>query len=174
MEGVGALEVAHDLLAAHVVEAHAVDDAFGRNQAEASGLGIAGLAHGSDRADFDVPEAQGAEGAHALAVLVHAGRQTDRVGKADPHDFDGIFRRGVREQFVQTERGDPVEIGHDHMVGRLRLHLKKDAFGEFVEHDCLSEDLPLIKGEGRGRHIGQTASFIGMRAAFPSKRPHSP
>ena len=132
MEGVGALEVAQNLFTAYVVKAHAVDDAFGRNDSEAAGLGIAGLSHGRNSADFDVTEAKRTESAHAFAILVHASRQTDGVREANAHDFNGIFGRRVSKKLVQAERGDPIEIGHDDMVSGLGLHLKEDAFGEFV------------------------------------------
>ena len=39
---------------------------------------------------------------------------------------------GVCKKLVQAERGDPIKIGHDDMVSGLGLHLKEDAFGEFV------------------------------------------
>ncbi len=132
VEGVGALEVAQNLFTADVVKAHAVDDAFGRNDSEAAGLGIAGLSHGRNGADFDVTEAKRTESAHAFAILVHASRQTDGVREANAHDFNGIFGRRVSKKLVQAERGDPIKIGHDDMVSGLGLHLKEDAFGEFV------------------------------------------
>ena len=136
-EGVGAAEVFDHLVAAFVVEAHAVDDALGRDDAEAAGLRIAGLGERRDRADFDVAEAEGAEGVHADAVLVHAGGKTDRVGEAQAHHFNRILVRHVRQELVKSEMRGPVEVGHGDVVSGFRLHRKQHAAAKRVKHDDL-------------------------------------
>ena len=133
-EGVAAAEVLYDLVAAFVVEAHAVDDGLGRNDAKASGLRIAGLCERRDRADFNVAEAQGAEGVDAYAVFVHAGGKADRIGKAQPHQLDRILVGHVRQELVKPEVRGPVEAGHGDVVGGFRLHRKECAATERVEH----------------------------------------
>jgi len=68
----GALKILSNLNRADVVEAHAVDDGFIRDQAEEAGFGIAGLSFRCYGTDFNGTETQSAEGCDMLAVLIHA------------------------------------------------------------------------------------------------------
>ena len=162
-EAVGGTEVLEDLLDALVVEAHAVDDAARGNEAEETGLGVAGLGERRDRTDFDVAEAETAEGAHARAVLVHAGRKTDRVGKANAHDGDGIVVGDVGDKLVQTHVDDPVEIGHRDRMRHFGIHRKENASGGVVEHGIAGSE----RSVGRS---GSTPLRYGIRRGSVARK----
>ncbi len=84
-------------------EAHAVDHGLVLDQPEEPRLRVARLRARGDRADFDMAKAQAGQPAPAQAVFVVAGRQPDRVGKAQAK---GLHRAGSggRKQRAQHRR----------------------------------------------------------------------
>ena len=134
-EGIRGTKVLQNLVHAFIIEAHAVDDAARRNQAEKTGLGIARLSKRRDRADLNVAEAEAAEGGNAFAVLIHAGREANRIRETQSHHFNGIIIGHVRHEIRETELDRPVEVRHDDVMSRLGVHRKENAPGNVVEHD---------------------------------------
>ena len=140
-ERIGAAQIFENLVDTLVVEAHAVDHAFSGNQTEKTGLGVARLRERRDRADFNVTETETAESIHAFAVLVHAGSEPDRVREAKPHHFNGVVVGEVRDELMQPQMHDPIEIGHDHVVGHFRIHGKEHAAGKRIKRHEIPEGL---------------------------------
>ena len=152
------------------MEAHAVDDAFRGDQAEESGLRIPRLRQRRDRADFDVTEAEAAEGAHAFAVLVHAGRKTDGVREAHAHHRDGVIVGHVGDELVKTQVNDPIQVGHRDGMRHLRVHREENASSNVVEHDAW--DLVVLRRSASGCSDGALVRriFVSWGFGLPNLR----
>ena len=98
-----ALARCDEALDAVVVEAHAVDQALRRHEAEQARLRVAGLRARRDGAGLDVAEAEGPERVDVRGVLVHAGGEPHRVAEGEAH---GLHRQ-VGDAAGATSRVSP-------------------------------------------------------------------
>jgi hypothetical protein len=76
-----------------VVEAHPVDHRAIRYKTEQTGLGVAVLADGGDRADLDVSESEGGKPTDSDRVLVETGRDAERRVEDEPERLHPLIRR---------------------------------------------------------------------------------
>src|SRR5262245_37026843 len=80
---------------AGIVESHAVDQGFVRDDAKHPGIGIARLRMPGDSAQFREAETKGRPSWNGGGVFVHAGSQPDGVGKTKAKTFHWQRRRGI-------------------------------------------------------------------------------
>ena len=89
-------KLAGHFLGPGIVETHAVDEGFVGHGAEHARRRIAGLRVPGDAAEFAEAEAKRGPDGRGVSVFVHAGGETDGVGKAEAEEFDGQLGRAVK------------------------------------------------------------------------------
>ena len=105
-----------------VGKSHRVEQRPVLGQARDARAGVARLGLGGDRPHLDVTEAEDAELAVAAQVLVHAGSDTERAGKAQAEGVDGEpwiahagsgseRSAGARQMTEEAERADHAQVG---------------------------------------------------------------
>ena len=108
-----------------IVESHAVDDRFLRDEAEQPRLGVSRLRARRDGADFNVPETEPAERVDRVALLVEAGGQAHAVGKPEPHHFHRLRGGGGLQQAEDAGFFRHAQRGHAEVVGGLGIETEQ-------------------------------------------------
>jgi hypothetical protein len=129
-----ARNVGEKALHAVVVESHAVDQGLGLGQPEQARPGIAGLRPRRDGAAFDETEAQARQPVDVRGVLVHPGRESDRVGEGQAHRAHRRCVHSWSNQLRETRCGRRIQAGEREIVRDFGFESEQQRAEERIEH----------------------------------------
>lgn len=139
------------MLDAGVIKAHAVDEGAVRGEAEEAGGLVSGLGFGGEGADFDVAEAEGAEGIDGVAFLIETGGETDGIGESETGEGDGLGLGGCGQRLEEAELFAGAQGSEGKVMGALGIKAEKGGSGDGVkevEHDLGGRTIRIFEGGG--------------------------
>ena len=113
-----------------IVKAHAIDDAFGRRNAEQARLVIARLRARRHRADFGHAETHQGQLAGDFGILVEAGCHTHGVGQVEPAKLGCQLRRIL---VLLLGRQPQAQRSDGRAMGGFGIHAQQGIAGQGLQ-----------------------------------------
>ncbi len=167
------LDIAHERVDAAVVEAEPVDHRFVAGQAEHARLRVAGLRPRGHGADLDETEAQRQQCVDVLAVLVHAGGHTDRVGKGQSEQLGRQRRTRAGQQADAAGVERKVDRLEADPVGAFGVQAEQERAGEGVHRRRTPQALRATS-QGEAAHNANTTKSAISASAIDTQPSTSP